>query len=240
MTHRFVASSLAEARVEAWTVFGVRAIHAPNAKALEAHPEGDVLLLLTGLAVRFEASFVSAFLVATRTSPANIEFLREVAFLAKPLATAVAIQKEAIIRLLFTFETSEFGTPVAETALFGAGAAESTRAGVADFHLRGGNDEFTFAPPEVKVGFVLDANHRGHALFALFEVKNVVLVGREASVEIHQGVGVYLPLRHVAPGEVQVSQTFVFGTSRHTDRLHEMDDPSAVHAGAVREFEAFE
>ena len=66
---------MAEARVEEWAVFVVRAIHAPNAKALEAHPEGDVLLLLTGLAVRFEASFVSAFLVATRTSPANINFI---------------------------------------------------------------------------------------------------------------------------------------------------------------------
>ena len=201
LTHRFVASSLAEANVEAWAVFVVRAIQAPNAKALEAHPEGDVLLLLTGLAVRFEASFVSAFLVATRTSPAYIDFLREEeAFLAKPLATAVAIQKEAIIRLLFAFETSEFATPVAETALFGAGAAESTRAGVADFHLRGGNDEFTFAPPEVQVGFVLDANHRGHALFALFEVKHVVSVGREALVE---GLDVVeFHFRQDAPGEV--------------------------------------
>ena len=107
--------------------------------------------------------------------------------MAKPLAAAVAKNFEAIIRPLFAFETNEFATPVAETALFGAGAAESTRAGVADFHLRGGNDEFTFAPPEVKVGFVLDANHRGHALFALFEVKNVVLVGREANFERLQG-----------------------------------------------------
>tara|TARA_B100000767_G_scaffold201568_1_gene188448 strand:- start:239 stop:940 length:702 start_codon:yes stop_codon:yes gene_type:complete len=233
---------LAEAHVEAWAVFVVRAIGAPNAKALEAHPEVDVQLLLTGLAVRFEASFVSAFLVATRTSPAYIE---EEAFSAKPLAAAVAIPKfeDIIIRPLFAFETNEFATPVAETALLGAGAAESTRAGVADFHLRGGNDEFTFAPPEVKVGFVLDTNHRGHALFALFEVKNVVLVGREANVERLQGGllgGEYLQPRHVAPGEVQVSQTFVFGTSRHTDRVHETDDPSAVHAGAVREFEAFE
>ena len=233
---------MAEAHVEAWAVFVVRAIGAPNAKALYAHPEVDVLLLLTGLAVRFEASFVSAFLVATRTSPAYINFLHsEDALLAKPLAAAVAKNFEAIIRPLFAFETNEFATPVAETALLlGAGAAESTRTGVADFHLRGGNDEFTFAPPEVQVGFVLDVNHRGHALFALFEVKNVVLVGREASVERHQGVGVYLPLRHVAPGEVQVSQTFVFGTSRHTDSPHEIDDPSAVHVGAVREFEAFE
>ena len=161
--------------------------------------------------------------------------------MAKPLAAAVARNFEEIIRPLFAFETHEFATPVAETALLlGAGAAESTRAGVADFHLRGGNDEFTYGPPEVKVGFVLDANHRGHALFALFEVKNVVLVGREAIVERHHGGYTLVERLHVAPGEVQVSQTFVFGTSRHTYRVHEIDDPSAVHVGAVREFEAFE
>ena len=158
-THRFVASSLAEAHVEVWAVFVVRAIGAPNAKALGAHPVEDLLLLPTGLAVRFEASFVSAFLVATRTSPAYVDFfLRDDAFFAKRVAAAVARNFEAIIKVAFA--TNEFATPVAETA-FGAGVAENTLADVADFHLRGGNDAFTFGPPEVQVGFVLDANHRG-------------------------------------------------------------------------------
>ena len=164
-TQRFVASSLAEARVEVRAVFVEPAIAAPNAKALVAYPEDDVLLLPTGLAVRFEASFVSAFLVATRTSPAHVDFAFEEAFFAKPLAAVVAKIRFGGINLLSAIATREFATPAAETVLvFGAGAAESTQAVVADFHLRGGNDEFTipFAPPEVQLGFVLDANHGGH------------------------------------------------------------------------------
>ena len=106
--------------------------------------------------------------------------------MAKTLVAAVAKIFGAIFKPIVTFETNEFATPVAETAL-GAGrtalGAESTLADVANFHLRGGNDASTFAPPEVQVGFVLDANDRGHALFALFEVKNVVSVGREAILE---------------------------------------------------------
>ena len=167
-THRFVASSLAEARVEAWAVFVERAIGAPITTALEVDREDDLLLLHTGLAVRFEASFVSAFLVATRTSRAYTDFHREEAFLAKHVAAAVARIFGAIFKRV-AFATNEFATPVAATAL-GAGDAESTLADVADFHRRGGNDAFTFrfAPPEVQVGFVLDANHRGHSFFALF------------------------------------------------------------------------
>jgi hypothetical protein len=88
--HCFVASSFAEATVEVWAVFVVRAIGAPNAKALEARPEDDVRLLPTGLAVRFEASFVSAFIVATRTSPAYTDFVRDDAFFAKRVAAAKA------------------------------------------------------------------------------------------------------------------------------------------------------
>ena len=113
--------------------------------------------------------------------------------MAKPLVAAVAKIFGAIFKPIVTFETNEFATPVAETGLavyglIGAGktalgAAESTLADVANFHLRGRNDASTFAPPEVQVGFVLDANDRGHALFALFEVKNVVSVGREAILE---------------------------------------------------------
>ena len=211
---------MAEARVEAWAVFVVRAIGAPNATALEADPEDDLLLLLTGLAVRFEASFVSAFLVATRTSRAYTDFHREEAFLAKRFAAAVARIFRAIFkRYQLAFATKEFATPVAETAL-GAGDAESTRADVADVHRRGGNDAFTFrfAPPEVQVGFVLDANHRAPSLFVLFvsvkemlgkhvklkhvvsSGKHVVSVGREALVE---GLDVVeFHFRQDAPGEV--------------------------------------
>jgi len=165
-TQRFVASSLAEARVEVRAVFVERAIAAPNAKALVAYPEDEVLLLPTGLAVRFEASFVSAFLVATRTSQAHVDFACEEAFFAKPLAAVVAkIIVSGVINRLSAIATREFATPAAETVIvFGAGAAESTQAVVADFHHRGGNDECTipFAPPEVQLGFVLDANHGGH------------------------------------------------------------------------------
>ena len=118
--------------------------------------------------------------------------------MAKRVAAAVARNFEAIIKLAFA--TNEFATPVAGTA-FGAGDAQSTLADVADFHRRGGNDAFTFrfAPPEVQVGFVLDANHRGHSLFALFE-EHVVSVGREALVE---GLDVVeFHFRQDAPGEV--------------------------------------
>jgi hypothetical protein len=156
---------LAEARVEVRAVFVERAIAAPNAKALVAYPEDEVLLLPTGLAVRFEASFVSAFLVATRTSHAHVDFACEEAFFAKPLAAVVAKIMFGGINRLSAIATREFATPAAETVLvFGAGAAESTQAVVADFHHRGGNDECTipFAPPEVQLGFVLDANHGGH------------------------------------------------------------------------------
>ena len=124
--------------------------------------------------------------------------------MAKTLVAAVAKIFGAIFKPIVTFETNEFATPVAETAL-GAGrtalGAESTLADVADFHRRGGNDAFTFrfAPPEVQVGFVLDANHRGHSLFALFE-EHVVSVGREALVE---GLDVVeFHFRQDAPGEV--------------------------------------
>ena len=156
----------------------------------------DLLLLHTGLAVRFEASFVRAFLVATRTSRAYTDFFEE-AFLAKHVAAAVAKNIRSDLQTV-AFATNEFDpsqqlpsaqeTQKALLQMLQIFTAEvvTTRSHSDSHHQRSRLALFWMRITE-------------HSLFVLFE-EHVVSVGREALLE-GLDVGEF-HFRQDAPGEV--------------------------------------